>query len=172
MHEPGTRPSPVQPDLGQHTGMLRRYLFVLGAGADRIDDLVQEVVVVALQKDVQDRGEGPVGAFLRRIAKNLVLRDRRSAAARREVELADEVWRAECRDDAGDGEVRLAALRACVAALPERSRNLLARCYGDGAGRSELGVEFGLLADGVKTALRRLRAALRECVDRRLRGGT
>jgi len=166
--EPSAVTTPGRPELTAFAGMLRRYLFVLGAAADRLDDLVQEVFVVALQKRLKDRGPGPVAAFLRAVAKNLLLRERRSAAGRREVELADEVWSARCGDD--DGEARLVALRACVAALPARSRDLLARCYGAGAGRAALGAEFGLVADGVKTALRRLRAALRECVQRRLRG--
>ena len=160
--------APGLPELAGHAGMLRRYLFVLGATADRLDDLVQEVFVVALQKRIEDRGHGPVAAFLRAVAKNLLLRERRDAGRQREVELADEVWQARCGGD--DGEARLAALRECVAALPARGRQLLERCYGARAGRVGLGREFGLLPDGVKTALRRLRAALRECVQRRLRG--
>lgn len=166
--EPTAAPPTGQPELTAHAGMLRRYLFVLGAAVDRLDDLQQEVFVIALQKRLEDRGHGPVAAFLRAVAKNLILRERRSAASRREVELADQVWTERCGDDGG--EARLLALRACVASLPARSRDLLARCYGAGAGRQALGTEFGLLADGVKTALRRLRAALRECVQRRLRG--
>ncbi|MCA8977130.1 MAG: hypothetical protein KDC98_20575 [Planctomycetes bacterium] len=150
--------------------MLRRYLFTLGAGADRIDDLVQEVFVFALQRGVEDRGRPAVGAFLRGVAKNLMLRDRRSAARRREVELADEVWREECGD--GDGEHRLDALARCVEALPARGRAMLQRVYADCAGRAALGAEFGMVPDGVKTALRRLRAGLWQCVQRRLRGET
>lgn len=155
-------------ELPPHTDLLRRYLYVLGAPLDRIDDLVQEVFVVALQKGLVDQGPTAVAAFLRGAAKNLLLRSRRSLAARREVELADEVWQQQC--EAIDDDVRIAALRQCVAALPDRSRGLLQRCYGDGAGREALAAEFGLLAEGVKTSLRRLRAALRECVERRLRG--
>lgn len=153
-----------------HAGMLRRYLFVLGGRADRLDDLVQEVFVLVLQKGLEDRGAGAVGAFLRGAAKNLLLRERRSVGARREIELADEVWREHCGD--ADGDQRVLALRACVHALPERSRSLLRRVYEDGAGRAAVGAEFGMTGDGVKTALRRLREGLRECVERRLRGGT
>lgn len=148
--------------------MLRRYLYVLGAGADRIDDLVQEVFVVALHKLLDDRGPAAAALFLRGVAKNLVLRQRRSFAARREVELGDEVWREQCGCDPGDR--RADALRNCVEGLPERGRRLLRRCYADGAGRHELGEEFGMAVDGIKTTLRRLRTALRACVERRLRG--
>lgn len=45
-------------DLPGQVEMLRRYLFVLGARADRLDDLVQEVFAVALKKELQDRGPG------------------------------------------------------------------------------------------------------------------
>ncbi len=166
---PASAPRPVALALPPHAAMLRRYLYVLGARSDRIDDLVQEVFVVALGKDLDDRGPAAAGAFLRGVAKNLLLRDRRSAAARREVELGDEVWREQCGK--GDGDARVDALRTCIGGLPDRSRLLLRRCYADGAGRRELGAEFGMVGDGIKTALRRLRAALRACVERRLRGG-
>jgi len=157
------------PALQPHGAMLRRYLFVLGARVDRLDDLVQEVFVLVLQKGLDDRGPAAVGAFLRGVAKNLLLRDRRSAGARREVELADEVWREECGE--GGGGERVDALRGCVEALPDRSRALLQRTYTDRLGRAAVAAELGLRADGVKTALRRLRDGLRECVERRLRGG-
>lgn len=164
-------PAPGEPPaLPPHAAMLRRYLWVLGARADRVDDLVQEVFVVALQKGLADRGPAAAGAFLRGVAKNLLLRERRSRAARREVELADEVWREQCGGD-GDGDDRVEALRRCIEALPDKSRALLTRCYQGGAGREALGAEFGMVPDGVKTALRRLRAVLRECIERRLRGG-
>lgn len=39
-----------------HLPMLRRYLRTLGARSDRVDDLVQETLVVALQKQIEDRG--------------------------------------------------------------------------------------------------------------------
>jgi RNA polymerase sigma-70 factor (ECF subfamily) len=160
---------PGSPAQQPHGAMLRRYLFVLGARADRLDDLVQEVFVLVLQKGLDDRGAAAAGAFLRGVAKNLLLRERRSAGARREVELADEVWREQCGER--DGGERIDALRGCLTALPERSRALLQRTYADGLGRAAVAAELGMRADGVKTALRRLRDGLRECVERRMRGG-
>ncbi|MCA8963668.1 MAG: hypothetical protein H6838_10630 [Planctomycetes bacterium] len=164
-----TQTADPAPLLQQHAAMLSRYLYVLGARVDRVDDLVQEVFVLVLQKGFEDRGPAAAGAFLRGVAKNMLLRERRSRAARREVELADETWRVQC-GDAGDDDHRIEALRQCVDGLPAKGRDLLQRCYGDGAGRAALGAEFGMVADGVKTALRRLRAGLRACVERRLRG--
>ncbi len=61
----------------------------------------------------------------------------------------------------------VSVLPRCLAA-----RAMLQRAYVGGAGREELGKQFGLVANEVKTALRRLRAGLRECVARRLGGET
>lgn len=148
--------------------MLRRYLFVLGAAPDRLDDLVQDVFVTALEKSFEDRGPAATGGLLRAVARHLLLRARRSAAARREVELAHEAW---CEDAAidgdEDGDGRVAALRACLDALPARCRQLLRGAYEDRLGRHELAARFGLRPGGVKTALRRVREALRQCVERK-----
>ncbi len=163
-----TRGVSAVPDLQPHVEMLRRYLFVLGARADRLDDLAQEVFAVALKKQLQDRGPAALASFLRGVAKNLLLRDWQSAKKRREVELADEVWQDECGD--GGEDLRLDALRRCLHGLPSRSRSMLQRAYVDRVGRVALGREFGLVVNGVKTALRRLRIGLRSCVEQRVGG--
>ena len=147
--------------------MLRRYLFVLGAGADHLDDLIQDVFTLALEKQIEDRGERATGTWLRRAAKNLLLRQRHSRTARREVEVGDEVWQ-QAHDELAREDERVDALRRCLGQLPERQRALLARAYRDGAGRRELAAEFAMAPDGIKTILRRLRAALASCVERRL----
>ena len=159
-------------DLGQrltsHATMLRRYLYVLGADADRIDDLIQEVFVVALRKTAEQYDHDAFGAFLRGCAKNMLLRARRSTGARREVELADEVWQhaTERYDE------RIDALQTCLDALPPRSRKLLESTYANGLSRLATGQLFGMRANGIKTTLRRLRDGLRLCVERRLRGNS
>jgi RNA polymerase sigma-70 factor, ECF subfamily len=154
--------------LQPHAEMLRRYLFVLGAGVDRLDDLVQEVFLVALKKPFDDSGPSWAAAWLRGVARNVLLRDRRTAASRREVELVHEVWEQQCAD--GSGDARIALLQRCIEGLPERSRALLQQTYAEGIGRDELAGRFGMRRDGIKTALRRLRAALRNCVERRREG--
>src|SRR5204863_9783919 len=116
---------------------------------------------------IEARGRVAVAVWLRGVARHLLLREWRSAAKRREVELCDRVWNEQCAD--GDGGDLVDALRECVRSLPARSRVMLQQAYGDGGGRAEIGRAFGLVADGVKTALRRLRSALKECLQRRLR---
>ena len=167
---PLTRP-PAGAELAALADRLRpalwRYARVLGADAAAADDLVQEAFLVALRReDFEASVPGAVFTFLRTTTRQLWLRSQRRRVSEREVEDADAVWTARCGD--GPGEDYVDALRACMAQLPERSRALLAATYGDGAGRGEAGERIGIGRDGVKSALRRLRAFLHDCITRRL----
>lgn len=147
-----------------HVGTVRRYLRVLGAAGADLDDLLQETFVVLLERPFEDRGGAAVATFLRSTARFLFLRRNRGLLP--QVEAADVVWDRRCGED--DGAGYLAALQACLAALPERSRLLVQLGYGDELRRVEIARQLGLTADGVKTALRRLREGLRQCIERRL----
>ncbi|MCA8951415.1 MAG: hypothetical protein KDE27_18045, partial [Planctomycetes bacterium] len=140
---------------------LWRYLRVLGASACDADDLTQEACVVALRREDFD-ASSPAGvfAFLRTTARHLFLRANRHRVGERELAEADAVWDARCPDGTGDDYT--AALRDCVAALPARARELLSATYAEGLGREAVGARLGLGADGVKSALRRLRAGLHD----------
>jgi RNA polymerase sigma-70 factor (ECF subfamily) len=146
----------------RHERPLRRYLRVLGAGRD-LDDLVQETFLVLLQRDFVDEGPVPTAAFLRRTARHLFLRRHRGLLP--QVEAADVVWQQECADDDGDGWV--AALRACLQQLSARAARIVHASYAEDLGREAIGRELGMTADGVKTALRRIRSRLADCIGRR-----
>jgi len=105
--------------------------------------------------------------FLRTTARHLWLKSRRRQQALRDVDEADRVWDARCPDQ---GQAYLAALEHCVGELPERSRALLAATYTERRGRSASAAAFSLTPDGIKSALRRLRAFLHGCIERRLGG--
>lgn len=151
--------------LEPHRAALRRYLRVLGADGASADDLVQEAVLVALRRSppLDVAVPGRVFAFLRVTARHLWLKDVRRRRSLREVEQADEVWSEECGDGVADDY--MAALRDCVGRLPARSRELLRRSYERGDGRARTAEALGLSEHGVKSALRRLRAALRRCIE-------
>lgn len=148
---------------------LWRYARTLGADAHTADDLVQEAFAIVLAKDRFDfTVPAAVFTFLKTTCRQLWLRSKKRGVSDREVEEADRVWSERCGDGAGDDYVD--ALRACVERLPERSRALLAATYGDGDGRDAAGTRFGIGRDGVKSALRRLRAFLHDCIRKRLEG--
>jgi len=148
----------------EHARMVRRYLRVLGAAGADLDDLLQETFVVLLQRDFEDRGGPAVATFLRTTARFLFLRRHRDLQP--QVEAADAVWDRRCGDD--DGAGYLAALRACVERLPLRSRRLVQLGYDDELSREAIAQQLGMKVDGVKTALRRVRDVLRQCIERRL----
>ncbi|MBK8978655.1 MAG: sigma-70 family RNA polymerase sigma factor [Planctomycetes bacterium] len=104
------------------------------------------------------------------------LDDRRARARRREIGLEPDLVETAAvgteldrllGDD--DGAARRAALAACVAALDARSRHALELRYRDGTSRAEMATALGIGEAGVEQLLRRLRAALAKCVERRLR---
>lgn len=152
--------------LARHGNAARRYLRVLGCAADRIDDVLQEALLVSIRRGFDYRTDAEAGAYLRHTAKLVFCQQLRSERRRREVALADETWTRWC-GEGGDGHAYLDALRACVSRLDERQRRLLDGAYRDGLGRRELGRALGMRPAGVKTALRRLRELLRACVERK-----
>lgn len=169
-HPPHASPGPALGALAERLRpALWRYLRVLGADAATADDLVQEAFVIVLRREHFDASApGAVFTFLRTAARQLWLRAAAGRTTERELAEADAVWDARCGrgDDAGDHYVD--ALRACVERLPPRSQQLLAATYGDRDGRAASGARFGLGKDGVKSALRRLRAFLHRCITQRL----
>ena len=157
--------------MARHRAGLWRYLRVLGADGATADDLAQEAMLVALRRATFSWDEpGRPFAFLRRTARHLWLKDARRRQSRREVEQADEVWLEECGD--AEHDEYLGVLRSCVEDLPPRSRELLRWTYERAAGRAATGRALGLSEDGVKSALRRVRQALFECITRKRRIGS
>jgi RNA polymerase sigma-70 factor (ECF subfamily) len=170
---PTMNPSP--PDLAalvrRHQLGLWRYLRALGAAADAAEDLMQETFLVAWRRLGEDRGDAAAAGFLRATARHLYLRRARDQGRREAilVELADAAWTRDCGDD--DGERWLDALRGCVGALDGRAREVVRRFYGDGMDRESVAAAMGMKGNGVKTLLQRVRATLRDCIERKLRGG-
>ncbi len=161
------QPPPATPcrhrDVRQATW---RYLRALGAGADEADDLVQEVMLVALQGALPDE-PARAEAFLRGVARNQWLRTRRWWQRRREREIAaavDELWVQTAARDAG--QALLVQLDACLDKLERRTRAALERHYRDGVAWDEIAAELGLLPNGIKTLAQRARQALRRCIER------
>lgn len=165
---PSTSPSPIERDaaaalVARHRAAIGRYLRVLGARADELDDLLQETFLVLLDRPFVVAGDGQTRAFLRTTARQLFLRRHRNLLP--QVEAADAVWDRRCADDGGDAH--LDALQHCLQTLPARSRALVLECYEPDGVRGDVAQRFGMSVEGVKTALRRLRAALRACIERR-----
>lgn len=143
---------------------LRRYLRCLRCPLDLAEDFAQDALLAALREGMDE----PPLPWLMTVAKNCWLAHcRRTARAPTAADL--QRWHDRAVQDLGDdgGDAAVAALRECVAALPARSRRALDLCYRDGQPRAAAAASLGLGADGLKSLLARLRAALKDCIERR-----
>ena len=160
-------------DLGslvqEHQADVWRYLRYLGASSDDADDLTQETFLAIARAPFELRTRAETSAYLRTAARNQLLMLRRRQGRRiSTVELAsaEQVWSEEI--DQGRSSQFVDALEDCVAALEGRAAEAVQRFYGHNQGRQEIATVLGIQVEGVKTLLRRTRAALRDCVERKL----
>ncbi len=153
--------------LAEHQRPLWRYLRLLGADPDEADDLLQDTFV-AFATRTGERPPAAPGAFLRGIARNLLLTARRRS---RRQPLTDE-WAAavdqfaeQQRDAFADAQVD--ALRDCLQRLPDRARQAVQWHHVEGLSRRDTATRLGLGDEGTKSLLQRARRLLRDCIERR-----
>ncbi len=72
-------------------------------------------------------------------------------------------------DEAGTSEHWLEALGRCREKLEGRRSRAVSLFYGERLSRAEVASRLHMKENGVKTMLQRIRADLRNCVDRELR---
>lgn len=159
-----------------HQAELFRYMRYLGADRAAAEDLVQETFLAAFRSDAvpETDDDRTLARWLRGVARNLFLqhcrRSRRTpvtvdAAA---LEQAETTWR-EAFLRGGDGFDTVEALRRCLEGLSADQRRALDLRYAERRSRAEMAALLRMTENGVKSLLRRLRARLAECVERRLR---
>jgi RNA polymerase sigma-70 factor (ECF subfamily) len=172
MRSAPTDPPPVAlgaADLAAYGREVRRFLEVCGCDAATAADLCQEVLLRALRKDVALPTPAAARAWLRRSARLLLLEEGRQR--RRRVAVAEPAWLDAVERHferlAGEDEW-VDALRECTQRLTPTARTALALVYRDGCQHAAAAARLGLRRDGLKTLLRRARAALRECITRRI----
>jgi len=154
----------------RHQAGVWRYLRFLGAEQTEADDLTQETFLSFTRADFVERDPRQTVGYLRTVARNqlLALRRRQNREVNTvELEAADSVWAAAAGPD-GSLSGYLDTLRDCVAELRGRPREAIDLHYRHGAGRDAIAAKFDMKPDGVKSLLRRTRALLRECVERKI----
>jgi RNA polymerase sigma-70 factor, ECF subfamily len=158
----------------EHQAGLRAFLRALGVEADWVDDLAQEVFLIAYRKQAQFENGKEFGRWLRGIARRVVANERRKEA--RHSRLLDAAMpdlmaaaqvRVEDLLENGPDPIIL-ALNECVRVLPERGRTLLFRRYEKGDTAPALALVFNLSPDAVRQMLVRLRASVKRCVEAKL----
>jgi len=159
-----------------HEAEVYRYVKYLGADHALAEDIAQETFLAAYRntnpppmEDLSRRA-----AWLRGIARNKFLthcrQEKRNPLVMNSdaLAVAESVWMASDHDDE-TLQASLIALDACLAQLPERTREILRLRYEENRSRDEMAAALALGPEGVKTALRRIRTELAACIEKRLR---
>lgn len=150
--------------------MLNVYLRSLVRDAGAIDDLFQESMIVAWRRLDECDLDQPFGPWLRGIASRLVLAHYRKQKTE-PIVLQEAVLSAVDRQFeninqlAGDTwDEKLAALRECVDALPERQKSVIGGRYFDGLSAAEVAAHFELSLEACKKRLQRGRVMIAACL--------
>ncbi len=139
-----------------------------------MDDLAQEVFLVAYRKQAQFETGKEYGCWLRGIARRLAANERRKEARHARLlsgPLTDLLTAADGPAEPlveHDADQLIAAMNECLEHLPEHGRTLLCRRYEQGESAPVLGLAFNLSPDAVRQMLLRLRAAVKRCVEGKL----
>jgi RNA polymerase sigma-70 factor, ECF subfamily len=160
-----------------HQTEIWRFLRYLGAQAELAEDLCQETFLIWLDCDdeeIQSMNPSHLRAWLRGVSRNLFLQSLRKTRRLPALDIesepglvaAEEVWLRRAGEDGG--ELYLSALQHCMQQLEDRERRALEQRYGHNASRERIGSTLGLGDSGVKSLLRRARARLKLCIQRKV----
>ncbi|MBL7223553.1 MAG: sigma-70 family RNA polymerase sigma factor [Candidatus Brocadiae bacterium] len=156
--------------LMQHEGEIRAFVGSMLRDRSLSDDVFQEVTLTLWEQADRYDASRPFCPWARGIAAHKVLerrrRDRRFPLAF-SPETIEAVAQAFSRTETGSRH-ELDALERCFQRLPERSRRLLALRYEGDLSVGEIARRTGRTLDAIYQALSRARAALEECIRRRL----
>ncbi len=152
---------------------LLRYLIYLGAGANEAEDIAQNAYVAAWNNAKTPADEQEFVIWLRAIARNqfytFCQKKKRDLLVCTEDYLtqAEAYWRSEFLRD-NDGFDYVEALRACLETLPPKQRQAVTMRYAEQQSRTKMAEVLAMTENSVRTLLQRIRAALGDCVSRRL----
>ncbi len=157
--------------LMQHRTALYGYIFACVRNHADAEDILQNVSVAVTESIGQLRDEAGFLPWAREIARRRILAHRRTA--RREQPLDPELLRrlAEAADRVEQerpAPIHREALMACLESLPAQSRRLIAMRYDGSADASELARRFDRTVQSIYAQIKRIKIALRQCVERRL----
>ncbi|HSK10942.1 MAG TPA: RNA polymerase sigma factor [Vicinamibacterales bacterium] len=146
-------------NVGRIHGLARRM-----AGFDAADELTQDVFIRAWEKLGSFRGDSRFSTWLYRLAVNVIIERRRSAARRSWLEVPDGEAALGLEGAPAADTATAMDLRAAVDSLPEGARQIFLLHDVEGYKHHEIGKLLGI-ADGTsKGQLHRARMMLRSCL--------
>lgn len=156
--------------VAEHQAWLRAYVRSLGIAAETVDDVAQEVFLVAYRRYGEYDATRPFAAWLKGIAKFLAANERRRQHTRGRVvdpSLAAALAAVDETEAAPDWSEATGHLRDCLQRLPEHARELLRLRYEEDLDATAMGSLLQRDANAVRQALFRVRDLVRRCVEER-----
>jgi RNA polymerase sigma-70 factor (ECF subfamily) len=159
----------VQQLFVQHILPLRGYLLALTADFHRVDDLVQETFLAALQKAADFQEGTNFRAWIFALGRFRLLSAVRDAG-REPLSFEPDVIEllAESAPDFSANEQRAQHLQPCMDRLAPQARRAMELLYQQGRPPREIAPLMGWTVNAVKVALSRARVVVRECIERHL----
>ncbi len=162
------RPNDLDPVklIDRYQSGVWRYLRALGCDSAEADDLTQETFLAVLQKPFQQFSPASTAAYLRRVAYNRLVSERRRSGKvvlTEHLEQADQAWKRLVSDE--NGESLLHALRECLAELTERAKWALEMRFRDQLSRAEIASALAITENGAKNLMQRAKQQLKSCVE-------
>lgn len=154
--------------MAERAGLLA-YIWSIVHDSHLVEDIFQEVSLLAVSKRIELRDKKALAAWLRSSARLMSI-----AAVRRKgrspvlfsEEVLDKLDASWTNSDATSTEEALSLLHRCMAELSERSREFVTLRYVNRLSGSQLAQKLGMTVASVYVALARIHRSLRECVQR------
>jgi RNA polymerase sigma-70 factor (ECF subfamily) len=155
--------------IESHQAGVWRYLRALGCDPTEADDLTQETFLTVLKKPFDDYNRSATASYLRRVAHNLFISQKRRAGrvtAVPNIEEVDALWARWITNDNGDA--LLQALKTCLGKLTQRARWALEMRFRDRKTRAEIAAALEITEHGAKNLMQRAKKQLRTCVESKI----
>lgn len=156
----------------ENADMLAAYLRSLLGSDHALDDVFQESLVVAWRRLSEYDRTRPFGAWLRGIARVLVMEHHRKGRVQAAAVDPEVLAQLDARYDRftplGHGfRDRTEHLLSCLAALPESMREAVEMVYARGMLLKQIAASLGAAEETIKKRVQRARAALADCLNTR-----
>jgi len=170
-------PKPIRPSqlaglLMQHRTSLYAYIFSCVRNHADAEDILQNVSVAAMESYRQLQSQEGFLPWAREIARRRVLAHHRQSHRQQPFDpelvqvLSEAAERVEEAEPASDHHV---ALLSCLEGLPPESRKLISARYRErGGDANELANRFGHSVQSIYARIKRIKLALRHCVEKKL----
>ena len=154
----------AQPSVGRFVSSFLR---------DRAEaaDVLQEIALVIVEKFEQWDPERPFVGWALGIARRVVLAHLREKYRDRRVEFSDAIDQVALSFERLEPQAELMkdSLADCLGQVRGQSRQVLSLRYTEGLELKQIADQLGMTASNVGVMLHRVRAALRKCVDQKLK---